>query len=156
MPGQEKPVIDEGTPLQESWGVDFTITDEGRTKAVIQAGHAAEYRTDGKSRQHLDGGINVAFHNPEGERTTTIAADKAIIYENQDIEASGNVIITSKDSTVIRTEYARRSGEDRMIRSNRFVRINRPGQSITGYGFESDQEVKHYRIFRGSGEGILQ
>lgn len=150
------PVVAEDSPLQESWNVEFRVSEEGLMKSRIRAGHATEYRTDGKSEQHLDGGVRVDFFDAEGEPTTRITAERAIVYDNQDIEGMGHVVIASRDSTVIRTEYARRSGLDRKIRSDRFVTIDRPDQTISGYGFESDQEIRHYRIFRGSGEGILK
>ncbi len=151
----DAPVVKNNSPVQESWNFRFTVTEAGTRKSLITAGHAAEFRIEGGSEQHLDEGVAVDFFDADGNTTTHISADRAIVYENQDIEGMGNVVISSKDSTIIRTAYAKRSGVDHKIRSDRFVTIKRPGQSISGYGFESDQELKHYRIFRGSGEGLI-
>ncbi|TCD48896.1 LPS export ABC transporter periplasmic protein LptC [Chlorobium sp. N1] len=150
------PVVEDNSPLQESWQVEFVVSEEGVRKSLIRAGHVTEFRVEGKSEQHLDQGVKVEFFDAEGQRTTEITADRAVVYDNQDIEGMGHVVIRSSDNTVIRTEYAKRSGLDRRIRSDRFVTIDRPDQRISGYGFESDQEIRHYRIFRGSGEGILK
>ncbi len=43
-----------------------------------------------------------------------------------------------------------------MIRSDRFVTIVKPDETITGEGFESDQALKKYRIFRGSGKAFTK
>ncbi|MDP8306086.1 MAG: LPS export ABC transporter periplasmic protein LptC [Candidatus Chlorobium antarcticum] len=157
-PAQESdiPKITADTPVQESWNISFLVTEEGKRKSEIQAGHVAEFRTKGKTEQHLDKNVSVTFFDDKGAVSSSIKAERAIMYENQDIEAIGNVVITTSEGTIIKTQYAKRSGVDRKIRSNRFVTIDRPNQTISGYGFESDQQLKHYRIFQGRGEGILK
>lgn len=142
--------------MQESWGISFLVTEEGMRKSEIKAGHVAEFRTKGKTEQHLDKDVSVVFFDETGAVSSSISAEQAIMYENKDIEAIGKVVITTSNGTVIKTEYAKRSGIDRKIRSDKFVTIDRPNQTVSGYGFESDQELKHYRIFRATGEGNLK
>ena len=79
-----------------------------------------------------------------------------MIHDNQDIEAEGNVVITSSGTTVIKTEYIKRTGKDKMLRSDKLVTIIKPDETITGQGFESDQSLKKYRIFRGSGKALIK
>ncbi|MWV54345.1 LPS export ABC transporter periplasmic protein LptC [Chlorobium phaeovibrioides] len=152
----DMPKITADTPVQESWKISFLVTEEGQRKSEIKAGHVAEFRTKGKTEQHLDKDVSVVFFDETGAVSSSISAEQAIMYENKDIEAIGNVVITTSNGTIIKTEYAKRSGVDRKIRSNRFVTIDRPNQTVSGYGFESDQELKHYRIFRATGKGNLK
>ncbi len=145
-------------PVQESWTVRLALTESGIQRGVIEAGHGAEYRTSAGSEHHLDRNIRLTLFDNNGLTKTTITAEKALIHDNQDIEAQGNVIITSggRTKTVIKTEYVKRTAKDKMIRSNRFVTITRPDEIIRGEGFESDQALKKYRIFRGSGEAFTK
>ena len=146
-------------PAQEGWTIRISLIESGIKRGTIEAGHGAEYRVNGNSEQHLDGGVKVSLFDIKSHTTTTITAQKAIIHDNQDIEARGNVIITSKASgntTIIKTEYVKRTSSDKMIRSDRFVTINRLDETIQGAGFESDQALKKYRIFRGSGEAFIK
>ncbi len=143
-------------PVQESWTVKIVMMESGIKRGVIEARHGAEYLVEGRSEHHLDGGIRAVFLDINGNEKTTITAMKAVIYANRDIEALGNVVISSGGSTVIKTEYIKRSGKDNMIRSNRLVTITRPGETIRGEGFESDQDLKKYRIFRGSAEALTK
>ncbi len=143
-------------PVQESWKVKIALTENGVRRGVIEAGHGAEYRKNKSSEHHLDQGVRVDLFDINGHTTTTIRAGKAVIHDNQDIEAEGNVIITSEGSTVIKTEYVKRTAKDKMIRSERFVTITRPGETIRGEGFETDQALRRYRIFRGSGESFIK
>jgi len=143
-------------PVQESWSVRLALTESGSRKGVIEAGHGTEYRVNGGTEHHLDEGVKVTLFDQSGTPTTSIAAQKAVIHDNQDIEALGNVVIAARGGAVIRTEYAKRTALDRMIRSNRFVTITRPEETVRGEGFESDQNLKKFRIFKGSGEALLK
>ena len=143
-------------PIQESWTVRLAITESGVQRGVIEAGHQAEYRTDTGNEHQLDNGIKVTFFDITGTPETTITAEKAVIHDNQDIEAQGNVVITSSGPTVIKTEYVKRTNYDKMIRSDKIVTIVKPDETITGQGFESDQALKKYRIFRGSGKAFTK
>lgn len=143
-------------PVQESWGIRIAITESGIKRGIIEAGHAAEYKINAGSENHLDSGVKVTFFDGKGNPTTRITAQKAVIHDNQDIEALDNVVITSEGSTVIKTEYAKRTAKDKMIRSDRFVTITSPDETIRGQGFESDQALTRYRIFRGSGEAFIK
>ena len=146
-------------PVQEGWTIRIALTESGIKRGVIDAGHGAEYRVNGRSEHHLDGGVRVTLFDTNGCATTTMTAQKAVIHDNQDIEAQGNVIIASGvsgNTTVITTESVKRTANDKMIRSNRFVTISRHDETIRGEGFESDQALKKYRIFRGSGEAFIK
>lgn len=142
--------------LQESWIVKVVLTESGVERGIVEAAHDEEYRTKRGSEHHLDGGIKVTLFDIHGNSTTTITAQKAVIHENQDVEAMGNVIMTSNEGSIIKTEYVRRTAKDGMLRSQRAVTITMLDKVIRGVGFESDQTLKKYRIFRGSGEAFIQ
>jgi LPS export ABC transporter protein LptC len=142
-------------PAQESWNITLVISDSGMPKTVISARHATVYRQGEKEEIRADGGINVRVFNRNGT-STFITANNAVVHDNQDIEASGNVVIRSENGAVISTEHISRSSHDRMIRSDKYVTITNPSRTIRGYGFESDDAMKHYRIFHASGEALTK
>lgn len=155
QPSPESSYIGLDHPVQESWEIRLSVTKAGLKRAVIEAGYGAEFRTDAGSEYHLENGLKVTFFDVGGLTATTLTAQKAIIHDNKDIEVFGNIVMTSKNSTVVKTEYARWTAEDRMIRSDRSVTITRPNQTISGKGFETDQDLKKYRIFQTSGEAVI-
>jgi len=142
-------------PAQESWNVTLVISDSGRTRTVVSAHHAAEYRQGEKQEIRVDGGVSVQLFNRDGT-FTLVTAGRGIVHDNQDIEAFDNVVIRSADGTVLRTEHISRSSQNRMIRSYKYVTITSPSRTIRGYGFESDDAMKRYRIFHASGEALSQ
>jgi LPS export ABC transporter protein LptC len=140
-------------PAQESWNITIVISDQGKTKNVVSARHAAEYRQGEKQEICVDGGVSVQLFNRDGT-FTLVTAGRGIVHGNQDIEAFDHVVIRSNDGTVIQTEHISRSNSDRMIRSDKYVTITSPTRTIRGYGFESDDAMKRYRIFHASGETL--
>jgi LPS export ABC transporter protein LptC len=142
-------------PAQESWNLTLTVSDSGRRVAVIRAGHAAEFHLGKQKEQYIDNGITVEFFNRTDTLATRMTAGRAVIHSNQDIEAFNNVVIRSgSDATVIRTEYIKRTSADRMLRSDKYVTVTKPDETIRGYGFESDENLKRYKIFQASGEAV--
>lgn len=152
----EEHVDEQNFPVQESWNVTLTLFDAGFRKGTVQAGHVAEYRQKDQTIYHLDNGVSVVLYDKNANPPTTLKAEQAVIHANQDIEASGNVIITAENNTVLRTASIKRTAADHMIRSNSPVSISGSQGVLHGYGFESDEALKQYKIFRGRGEALLR
>lgn len=148
-------VSDKEQPDQESWNLRLLLSDSGRSKTLLEARHAAEYRQGEKQDIRIDGGLILRLFTESGS-STLITADRGIVHSNQDIEAFDHVVITTEDNTELRTEHITRTSHDHMIRSDRYVTINGPSRNIRGYGFESDDAMKHYRIFHASGEALAK
>lgn len=153
--GRATVISPEEQPDQESWNPRLVISDSGKLKTVLEANHAARYRQGEQQEIRLDGGIRVRLVNPDGT-STLITAGKCVVHGNQDIEAFDQVIILTEDGTLLRSEHITRSNKERMIRSDRYVTITSPSRIIRGYGFESDDAMKQYRIFHASGEALAK
>ena len=151
-----KDVLMRDNLVQESWNMRIALTESGKYQGVIEASHGVEYNTKRGSEYDLDNGIRVTFFDLAGLATTTITANKTFVHDTRDIEVIGDVVMTSKDGVVMRTESFKRSASDGMIRSDRFVTITRQEETIQGEGFESDQSLRKYRIFRGRGEALIK
>jgi len=121
---------------------------------MVKAGHAAEYHQGEKKELVINKGINVTIFDRNGGAPTVMTAGRGVVHDNQDIEAFDNVLIRSGDGTTINTEHIVRTSGDRMLRSDRYVTITKPSQTIRGYGFESDDAMKRYKIFQASGEAV--
>ncbi|NTU96425.1 MAG: LPS export ABC transporter periplasmic protein LptC [Chlorobiaceae bacterium] len=151
----DKTIFETGNPVQEIWAIRLVLTKSGVKRVRIEAGHGSEYKTADGVEHLLDSGIKATFFDGNGTLTTTVTAAKAKVHENHDIEIVGNVTLVSRGNTVMRTDYARWTAKDSMIRSGSPVSISRPGEIIRGRGFETDQALTRYRIFQGSGEAVI-
>lgn len=151
-PRQSLLIISKDFPVQETWEATVVFTDSGKMKATIYAPHVAQYAREGQmnTEKRLDGNIVVHFYDAAGQHSSQLNAKRGIIYPNNDIEVFDQVVMRTRDCTTVRTEYAKWTSRDQKIRSDKFVTIQRPTETLSGVGFESDQNLKHYRIFKAS------
>jgi len=148
--------IGDNAPIQETWNAEVQFSDSGRVKAILHIKHSAQYRRRNLNEREIDSSFRVDFYNRKGEFTTFLTAERAKIHPSNDMEAFENVVITSTDCTTVRTDYMKWSNHDQKIRSHKFVTITKPNEVLRGYGFESDQSIKNYRIFKASGETTIE
>jgi len=151
------PEIDSKTlPHQESWNSTITISDSGVVKAIIDAGYIRVYEEP--RRTLLSDGVVVDFYDEEGVKTSVLTSLEASVNDvTNDLEAWGNVVVVSEsDSTVLRTERLFWDNRRELIHTPEFVRIVSPQEKIQGTGFEAEQNLKNYRIFKVSGETQTQ
>ncbi len=140
-----------GLPDQESWDSHITFSDSGLVKAVVQAGHIRMY--DERRETLLDSGIVVDFFGKDGQHSSRLTANRGRVDDaTKDLEAFDNVVFVSDSGTVVTTEYLYWENTRRKVRSDRFVHVKAPKEELQGYGFEADQNLKNYVIYRVSGQ----
>jgi LPS export ABC transporter protein LptC len=116
-------------PQQESWNSTVVLSDSGRVQARIRAGYIQKF--DAPQETKMSQGIVVYFYNDKGIQTTTLTAKEGKVNEQTyDLEARGDVLVVSDDSTPD------------------FVSVTSPREKVQGQGFESDQRLRNYRIFK--------
>jgi len=134
-------------PQQESWHSTVIISDSGRVQAKIIAGYIRKFDTPQETM--LDSGVVVYFFNELGKQTTTMTAMHGKVNERTyDIDAFGNVLVVSDDGTRLRSERLFWNNNRRVIHTPDYVSITSPKERVQGQGFESDQRLRNYRIFK--------
>ena len=134
-------------PQQESWHSTVIISDSGRVQAKIIAGYIRKF--DSPQETLLDSGVVVYFFNELGKQTTTMTALHGKVNERTyDIDAFGNVLVVSDDSTRLRSERLFWDKQRRLIHTSDYVAIVSPKERVQGQGFESDQRLRNYKIFK--------
>jgi LPS export ABC transporter protein LptC len=137
-------------PSQESWHSTITFTDSGIVKAIVRANHI--YSFDNSKITFLEESVKVDFFDEFGKHSTVLTADKGQVDEGtNNLEATGNVIVKSDSGTVVKTEKMYWDNKLQMIHSPEFVDISSPKEHLLGTGFESDQSLKNYKIFKATG-----
>lgn len=134
-------------PQQESWNSTVVLSDSGRLLARIQAGYIQKF--DAPLETRMSQGIVVYFYNELGEQTTTMRAREGVVNEQTyDLRADGDVVVVSDDSTKLRSERLFWDNRRRLIHTPEYVTIVSPRERVQGQGFESDQRLRNYRIFK--------
>ncbi|MDD8018470.1 MAG: LPS export ABC transporter periplasmic protein LptC [Bacteroidota bacterium] len=137
-------------PSQESWNSTITFSDSGIVKAVVRAKHI--YTFDNSRVTYLENNIVVDFFDENGKHSSLLTSDKAQVDEaTNNLEATSNVVVQSDSGTVVRTEKMFWNNARQLIHSPEFVRITSPKENLQGTGFESDHNLRNYKIFKVTG-----
>jgi LPS export ABC transporter protein LptC len=138
-------------PQQESWNSTITVSDSGKVRAIIRAGNIRIY--DSTQVTELRQGVFVRFFGATGQETSHLTSDEGSVDENtNDLEARKNVVVITSNGSQLKSEHLFWSDRHQLISTPDFVAITTPKEKIQGHGFESDPNLKHYRIFRVTGQ----
>ena len=137
-------------PSQESWGSTVEFSDSGVTKAILKAGHIFAF--DNSRQTFLDQGVHVDFFDSYGRHSSVLTSERGNVDEaTNNLEATGNVVVRSDSGVVVVTDKLFWDNARQKIYSDAFVKITSPTEKLQGQGFESDQNLKNYRIYKATG-----
>jgi LPS export ABC transporter protein LptC len=134
------------------WNTEIVFTDSVTTKATVHADRARIYA----SRQEtlLDSNVVVYFFDKDGTQAAQLHCRKARVDNRTNtMYATGSVVIESAlSSTRVESNSMMWNGNTRKLSSPEYVKVNRPGEVLEGgVGFESDESMSNYRIFKVRG-----
>jgi LPS export ABC transporter protein LptC len=133
-------------PDQEVRDFVLTETDQGNPEWKLYARYAAMY--DARNLI-VARGVRVDFFGEQGEKTSELTAREGEIDQrSRDMTARGNVVLQATEGTRMSTDEMRFLNARQKMVSDQLVRVERAGDVLTGYGFESDPDLKHYEFKR--------
>jgi LPS export ABC transporter protein LptC len=127
---------------------DFVVseTDQGRLEWKLFARKAAVYQARSTI---VARSVRVDFFDENGKRSSTLTAREGELNQIQrDMVARGSVVLQTAEGTRMSTERLRFLNRTQRIVTDDFVRVERAGDVLTGYGFESDPELRHFEFKR--------
>lgn len=150
----EPPKIDitaaDSIPSQESFNANVTFSDSGRVKAILTAGRIRVFSKFNYTL--IDSGAKVDFYK-EGVYSSTLTGKRGKILDaTKDVEVYEDVKLVSTDGSVLTTNKLLWVNKTQKIKSDEFVHITTKTEDIQGYGFEADQNLKNYVIYKVSGQ----
>jgi len=133
-------------PSQEVRDFSLEESDTGTPEWILTSRYAATYDRRGVI---VARGVAIDFFDSKGAKYSHLTAREGEIKRpSNDMEARGDVKVTTTDGVRIETESLRFLNRERKIVSDAFVRLERNGDVVTGIGFESDQSLEHFAIKR--------
>lgn len=143
----QKGIKTEVLPDQESFNSTVSFTDSGKVIATLKAGVIKVFYS--KNETLLENKVRVDFYNDKGKVEAVLTGDRGRVDDvTKDIYIFGNVVVENDSSMVLKTEKLMWRNTDRKIWTDEFVKIKTRTEDIEGYGFESDQSLRNYTIFK--------
>ncbi|MBI3539077.1 MAG: LPS export ABC transporter periplasmic protein LptC, partial [Candidatus Eisenbacteria bacterium] len=131
-------------PDQEVSDFVATETDQGLVQWKMYARSAATYRA---RNTVIARGVRIDFYDEKGKRSSTLSADTGEMNDlTHDMTAHGHVAIQATEGTRMTTELLHFLNKQQRIVTDAFVRVDRAGDVLTGYGFESDPDLKNFQF----------
>jgi LPS export ABC transporter protein LptC len=101
----------------------------------------------------LDSNITVDFYDEKEHHTSTLTAKNGRVNDlTNDFEAHGHVVVISDSGSTLKTENLFWTNARKKIHTPDYVDIASPNEKLQGHGFESDQDQRHYIIYRVTGQ----
>lgn len=144
--GFESPGDTGELPDQEVRDFVLTETDQGTPVWTLYAREAATYQA---RNTVIARSIRVDFYDEDGERTSELTASEGEINQRtRDMTARGNVVIQTTEGTRMSSELLTFDNRRQLIIApdDQLVRVEREADVLTGYGFQSDPELRHFEF----------
>jgi len=133
-------------PDQEVSDFEATKTDLGAVQWKMYARSAATYRA---RNTVLARGLRIDFFDEKGERASTLTSREGEMNDlSHDMTARGDVVIQTTEGTRMTTDQLQFRNKQQRIQTESFVRVDRRGALLTGWGFESDPQLKDFQFKR--------
>ena len=159
----------EDAPDQESWGVQFFVTEvpieseDSRIRMAMMADYMAQYEREDSTYRLLRGhpdslSRRVVAHifDTEGDSSATLTADQVFYYErDKRIEARGQVVVVTSQDKRLESEHLVWLEEKREVRTPGFVSITTPKEQVQGYGLVGDEDLRTFQLARFTAEVTL-
>lgn len=151
MCGREEPrgkAVQRDKPLPDQVISDFRITETVSGKKEWKMAASKAYIYDSRGLLETED-MEVEFFDEEGRVKSTLVADRGVINRGtDDMEARGNVVVTSNSGVTLETETLLWLSKTRKIVSEDSVRVVRGGDVLTGVGFRGDPDLGSFEILR--------
>jgi len=149
--------VDRSLPTEVAFDIELTYSDSAKKQIRLQAKEIDRYGNAEEPYTEYPKGILVWFYDDFGNVNSTITANYAIQYDRKKItEARNDVVVVNTKGETLNTEHLIWDEKEERIYTEEFVRITTENESITGYGFEADQEFNSYTIRNIQGTINLQ
>jgi len=128
-------------------------SDSAVVKVKIQGPTMLRYLDKAKPRQEFPDGMKVEFFTPNKRVTSRLTAKYGMRLEkDKQIIMRDSVVWESLNKEILETTELIWDEKEERVFTNKFVVIRRPGEIITGYGFESNQDFTYSKIKSVTGQ----
>lgn len=134
-------------PMMATMDVVTYISDSGVTRYRMDADEWLVYDRKKPSYWAFEKGVYLEQFDSLMNVDASIKADTAYYYDKQKLwKLMGNVDIKNRKGEHFNTELLYWNQATEKVYSDRFIRIEQPDRIITGYGFDSNQQMTNYKI----------
>ena len=131
-------------PDQEVTDFVVTETDQGRPQWTLYARDASIFNARDLVVAKR---VKVDFFDDKGKRSSELTADQGELNkQSRHMKARGHVVLETAEGARMTTEAMEFDNATSLITSDQLVRVERGGDVLSGTGFQSDQDLRHFEF----------
>ncbi len=132
-------------PLSKLYGATIIYSDSARLKAEVQAEEVLDLQNGDRE---LPKGMFITFYEKDGTVSATLRANYAYYYKEEDRwRATGNVVIHNiLNEETLKSEELFWEPKTEDVYTEKFVRIETPGELMTGTGLKAKQDFSEWTL----------
>ncbi len=139
-------------PAMETLDVETFISDSGVIRYRIVADEWLVFDRKRPSHWAFEKGVYLEQFDSIHQVEASIKADTAYFFDRQKLwKLIGNVDIQNRKGERFNTELLYWNQATEKVYSDKYIRIEQPDRVITGYGFDSNQQMTIYQIHNMEG-----
>lgn len=139
-------------PVMDTRGVTTLVSDSGLIRYRIETEEWLVYDRKDPPYWAFEKGVYLEKFDTLFQVEASIQADTAYYYNKVELwKLMGNVHIQNLKGEKFDTELLYWDQRKERVYSDKFIRIEQPDRIITGYGFESNQQMTKYTIRKSGG-----
>jgi LPS export ABC transporter protein LptC len=143
--------IKEDVPNQESWDVTIILSEKGVMRAKIKSEHLEKHYK--KSFIFLDSNVVVDFFDKEEKHTSLLNSKYAEVdQKSNNMKAIGDVVAVSDSGITLFSESLIWDAKREILFTDERIMITTlEKDTLYGTGFESNSDLKNWKIIHPSG-----
>ena len=135
------------TMLEVGKEVEILYSDSALVRVRVTAPLLHNYSERTQPRQEFPNGVKVEFLNAFQQVDNTLTAKFAVREQEKGvIIARDSVVMVSSKQETLETEELTWDERTAKIRTEKFVKITKPGEIIYGFGLEAEQDFSYWKI----------
>ena len=147
----QKMGISENEPIGIAENINLKHTDSGRVTANLISPKMLDFTNRNFPYSEFPEGITLNLFDEQNKKSVVVA-DYAIIYDQTDLlDLQGNVVITTSDHRVLKTEQLFYDQKKEWLFTNKPVTFKTETDIINGNGFDSNSKFTNAEVLEVTG-----
>ena len=146
-----------GSPEMTAKNLDLLYSDSAVVRFRLKCPKLLVYQDESEPFDEFPEGLEIEQYDRNKKITSSIRARYGKHFVKKDVwEAKQNVVAVTESGDSLLTEHLFWNEKDNKIYTDQFVKIIQKGQIITGVGFESDLQMKKWKIIQPKGTFVVE
>ena len=143
----------EDTMLEVGKDVEILYSDSAIVRVRVTAPLLHNYSDRATPRQEFPQGIKVEFLNAFQKVENTLTSKTAVRDQDKGVViARDSVVMITAKQEKLETEELTWDEKTAKIRTEKFVKVSKPGEVIYGFGLEAEQDFSYWKILVPKGK----